>query len=595
MFDALTMAAIADELSEDIVRGRVQQIRHVDPLTVALEIYAGGTRRWLTLSASAQDARLIRSVERPAVDADIVSPLSLLLRKYVRGARVLAVHQPRFERMIQISVALAQFGDDEDADVELEVHELVLELMGRHSNLILVDESGRIRDAIKRVTPSMSRVRPILPGNDYVPPPPQDKLDPFDARPTDLLEIAASNQRRLDRWLVSTLFGVSPIVAREIAYRSELASDLDSKDLTVASVEALIRTVRRLLVPLQDGSWSPRLYVHDGGATFSAIPLLHLEDRADVTTEACSSVLDAGFAASQYGSPSGGQPDRHAARRARLVAEIERARNRVERQLDALARQLDSGSKADDLRINGEMIYAYIWMIEPGMNQLETPDGMTIRLDPDKSPQENAQDYFDRYRKAQSAAERIPKRRRLAKRKLDFIRQLELAAQQAESYDDIESVRIEWQSYAAETKGVGKASNPGGSKPSSSARRPRRYDLKSGAIIWIGRTGRQNDTVTFDIGQADDLWIHARDMPGAHVILRPPAGQDASQTDILTAAGLAAHYSAGRNATRVPIDVTERRNVRKIKGAGPGMVTYQNEYTIDVEPQPEEALELSSA
>ncbi|MEZ4571125.1 MAG: NFACT family protein [Thermomicrobiales bacterium] len=183
MFDALTIAAIADELADAVVRGRIQRVQHVDDLTVAFEIYARGSRKWLTMSADSQDARLTFDQARAPVDSEIVSPLLLLLRKYARGARIIAVDQPRFDRLLKITIAQAQIEEDEDADVEIEIHDLVLELMGRHSNLILVDEEGRIRDSIKRVTPSMSRVRPILPGNQYTPPPRKTSSTPSGADP----------------------------------------------------------------------------------------------------------------------------------------------------------------------------------------------------------------------------------------------------------------------------------------------------------------------------------------------------------------------------------------------------------------------------
>lgn len=595
MYDALTIAAIADELAATIVRGRVQRVQHGDELTLSFEIYARGRRRWITVSADPQDARIVAEDGRPPVDSDTVSPMLLLLRKYVRGARVLAVDQPRFERILRITLAQADYDEaDEDAPPELIINDLMIELMGRHSNIILVDETGRIRDSVKHVTPGMSRVRTVMPGNAYAPPPPQDKLDPTLAGPSDLLVEADGDTSRLDRWLVATFLGISPLLAREILYRTGLEADAEPRSLSVADAEALLRAMRAVLQPLDSGAWSPALYHHDGGATFYAIPLHHLSDRDDVTIEPMDSILAAAGRAYQLGSPADTRPDRHAPRRARLVAEIDAARERLQRRVANLERQARDTASPEELRQKGELIYAYLWMIEPGMDELVTPDGLKIELDPNLSANDNAQAYFERYRKAQSAAEEIPRRLEATRQQLEYVEQLRLNAEQAESYDEIESVRMEWQEFAAQTQGVGTASRPGGSRPAQSARRPRRIDLDSGATIWIGRTGKQNDTVTFDIGLPTDLWLHARDMPGAHVILRPAPGREPSDRDVEIAASLAAYYSAGRSSGRVPIDVTERRNVRKIRGAGPGMVTYRGEYTIDVEPRSEEQLQLAA-
>ena len=507
------------------------------------------------------------------------------------GARVLAVSQPRYERILHITIAQAQYEEDEDADVELDIHDIVIELMGRHSNLLLVDEASRIRDAVKRVTPKMSRVRPIFPGNDYVPPPPQDKLDPLAIGPSDLLAAASEDGRKLSRWLVGTIHAVSPLLATELIYRAGLGAGLKPELLSVAHCEAILRHLKDIFSPLGDGQWSPHLYCHDGGATFAAIPLHHLQDRDDVETTETASILEAAALARDVGAPRRPMTDRHAPRRARLVQEIESARERLQRRLDGLKRQQESHANPDDLRVKGEMIYAYLWMIEPGMTLLEMPDGLKIQLDPDLSPNDNAQEYFERYRKAQSAADEIPKLLVQTQRRVDYVDQLLVSASQADSYDEIESVRLEWQDFAATTPGIGVAAKPGGSKPSAAGRRPRRYELESGAMVWIGKTGRQNDAVTFDIGRQDDLWLHARDIPGAHVILRPQPGSEAQESDVRIAAKLAAYYSAARSSSRVPVDVTERRHVRKIRGSGPGMVTYRNEYTIDVEPQPAESLE----
>jgi predicted ribosome quality control (RQC) complex YloA/Tae2 family protein len=598
MYDALTIAAISDELAASVARGRIQRLQHVDELTVAFEIYARGQRNWLTLSADSQDGRVIFRPERPSVDSDIVSPLLLLLRKYARGARILAVSQPRFERILHITIAQAQYedADDGETDVELEIHDIVIELMGRHSNIMLVDEAGRIRDAIKRVTPSMSRVRPILPGNQYIPPPPQEKLDPLLVGPSDVLTAASDDNRRLDRWLVSTFLGVSPLIATELLYRCSLERDeLPPAHLSVSQCEEILRRLVEILEPLETGSWSPHLYRHDGGATFAAIPLRHLAERDGVETIAFSSVLEAAAVARDDGVPHRTVGDRHAPRRARLVQEIENARERLQRRLEGLERQQENHANPDELRTKGEMIYAYLWMIEPGMTEIETPDGLSIALNPELSANDNAQDYFERYRKAKSAADEIPKRLRQTQRRMDYVDQLLVSAAQADSYDEIESIRLEWQEFTSKTPGIGMANKPGGSKPSSSARRPNRYELESGAMIWVGKTGRQNDAVTFDIGRQDDLWLHAREMPGAHVILRPSPGREPTEAEIQTAAQLAAHFSTGRDSARVPVDVTERRHVRKIRGSGPGMVTYRNEYTIDVEPQAIDELELTAS
>jgi predicted ribosome quality control (RQC) complex YloA/Tae2 family protein len=237
----------------------------------------------------------------------------------------------------------------------------------------------------------------------------------------------------------------------------------------------------------------------------------------------------------------------------------------------------------------GEAIYVWIADIRPGQRELTTPEGLVIPLDPSLSPSQNAQEYFERYRKAQSAEENLPQLRDAAQQQLDYLDQLRALADMAETYDEIESVRLEWIAWADETAGH-KATRAKGARPSKQARRPRSYRNRFGDTIFVGRTGQQNDTVTFDIAGPTDLWLHVRGMPGAHVILR--ANGDPAGNAIEQAAALAAWYSNGRTSTTVPVDVTERRYVRKIKGSGPGMVTYRNERTLNVRPQSERELGL---
>src|SRR5690606_10626493 len=202
--------------------------------------------------------------------------------------------------------------------------------------------------------------------NAYAPPPPQDKLDPTLAGPSDLLVEADGDTSRLDRWLVATFLGISPLLAREILYRTGLEADAEPRSLSVADAEALLRAMRAVLQPLDSGAWSPALYHHDGGATFYAIPLHHLSDRDDVTIEPMDSILAAAGRAYQLGSPADTRPDRHAPRRARLVAEIDAARERLQRRVANLERQARDTASPEELRQKGELIYAYLWMIEPG-------------------------------------------------------------------------------------------------------------------------------------------------------------------------------------------------------------------------------------
>lgn len=603
MFDILTIAALTDEFATSLVGGRIQRVFQIDDATVGLEIYAEHQRSVLVASADNRNPRLYRATERLTADPDRVTPLLLLLRKYARGGHIVAAQQPRLERISRVSIAkrfyrhnrrdLEEEPDDatEDDAGELVYTHLIVELMGRRSNVILTDDDGRILDAIKRVTPDMSRVRPILPGRPYTPPPAQtDRVDPLSiATQTDALQdalAAAGPDAALAQTLVRTLAGFSPQMAREAAYRAtgDAAARVGDLD-TDGAFSALCGAISAIVAPLETGDWRPSVYAEevDGPAVaFSAIPLAHLSDHVETVFPTMSAAVEQWL--QDAGAP---QPVRHAQRREKLVAAIRAARQRADARLSSLLEEQDRTEAGDRWRQMGELIYAYLYSIEPGQTELVVDD-LTIPLDPGLSATENAQAYFERYRKAQSATEHLPELIKTAQTERDYLQQLETLAGFAEGIDEIEQVRQEWAAYQ-ERRGA----SPGGKrrKRTAAPKRPTAYRTERGDLIYVGRNGRQNELVTFEIASPDDLWLHARGLPGAHVILRWAGPED---NEILEqAASIAAYFSSGREATSVEVDVTPRRYVRKIKGSGPGMVSYRNEQTLNVHPRSPDDLGLT--
>ncbi len=601
VYDVLTIAAIAAELNTNLVQGRIQQVAQVDELTIAIEVYAARQRRWLVLSAHPEHARIMLASRRVDGDAERVTPLLLLLRKYARGGRIVSVSQPRYERILQFSIAKpiqADNSDDGDTDDEgddepdLVTTELYVEIMGRRSNIIYTNDAGRILEAIKRVTPEMSRVRPIRPGTEYVPPPPQDKLDPLRATAPVLAGAAEQSKETIVKWLVGQYRGMSPVTAREAIVRAGMNPDDRASTLDDSTSNALAEAVVSVFAPLNSGAWQPVLYNWETGkADFFSMPMKSIEAEDGITVTHHVSIFDAAEAAWDANqTATSAAPGRHTIRRDRLVDEIDEARERVRQRVHSLEEQATRAAEAEQLRELGEMIYAWIGDIRQGMTTFTTPDGLTIALDQTLTASQNAQEYFERYRKARSAEENLPALLAAASQEVEYLDQLRSMASLSETYDEIESVRIEWLAWAETARGGARASKPKGARPSKQARRPRSFRTIHGDAIYIGRTGQQNDEVTFSFANSDDLWLHVRNMPGAHVILR--ANPRISEDTIERAASLAAWYSDGRNATAVPVDVTERRHVRKIKGAGPGMVTYRNERTLNVRPLPEKELGL---
>jgi predicted ribosome quality control (RQC) complex YloA/Tae2 family protein len=562
-FDALTMACVADELRATVLGGRVQQALLPDPLSVGFEVYAQHQRHYLLASAHADLGRLLLVSEKLRRGVEKETGMLLLLRKYVRGATLSAITQPPFERILHLAFDHPEWGSTE----------LAVEVMGRHSNVILVGPGNRMLDAVKRVGPHLSPTRPILPGQPYTPPPPQNKLSPFDLTEYRLQQILADAEESAQVWqvLVRGLQGMSPLLAREIAFRA-----LGHPRAIVAQVERLtplLETIGELLAPLHDGQWQPSV-VLDGGepVVYAPYRLTHRGEPQPVSS--MSQAIEAYTASAASADPYAG-----AKRPVREV--IARARARLERRREALERPLREAEEAEQWRQWGEWILAYAHAIAPRQAELvaETGDGepLHIPLDPNLSAVDNAQAYFARYRKTQRAVEGGPARLEEANLALRDLEQLETDLDLAASRPEIDEVKAALVEAGHVRAKQGKALRTARSQPLS-------LNSADGVAILVGRNSRQNDEVTFRRANGDDWWFHARDVPGAHVIVRS-AGQALLPATVQRAAELAAHYSRLRDESDVLVDYTRRRHVRRIPGAAPGLVTYTQELTIRVAPR----------
>jgi predicted ribosome quality control (RQC) complex YloA/Tae2 family protein len=629
MYDALMLAAIVDELNDTILDGKVQRVLLLDPLTIGLEVYAG-RRYQLLISADAREPRMhlvgdTDGAGRLTGDASRVTPLLLLLRKYARGARLVRIYQPsrlervaflRFAKFIptgEVEPPATDTDDDDDTLLEGDLVEttLAVEIMGRHSNLVLIDDEGLVMDSAKRVPSRLSRVRPILPKLAYSPVPPQDKADPQLISAGELATaLAAEPKTTLPQLLVSKLRGLSPQVAREATFRA-LGTASARATAAAGHEPALRRALDELLAPLRTGAWSPCLYsapveseqwTGDGGdavdspqspvyspQAFSPFPLFHLRDLTEERIASPSALVERFFGATA-------QVQAHGQRRETIAAAIRQERDRVAARERALVAEAERAAEAERWRRWGEAIYAYAWSLTPGQKEL-VADDLIVPLDPARTPSENAQDYFERYRKAQSAAANVPALLEEARTTLAYLDQLLTFLRLAEGYPAIEAIDREWQEWRAgerpEGRGGEQAKGRKGKQPkqkgSAKPARPQVLRTRGGHQLFIGHSGAQNDAVTFDIAGPDDIWLHSRGVPGSHVIVKW-SGSRTDDAVLQAAAELAAYYSANREAGRVEVDHAARRDVRKIKGAGPGMVTYRNERTLRVAPRSEQEL-----
>jgi predicted ribosome quality control (RQC) complex YloA/Tae2 family protein len=589
----------------------VQQVVQVDEWSIGFEIYARQRRHYLLASADPQQSRVHLTGAKLRRGVETPSPLLLLLRKHVRGGRVLAVRNPPFERIVEIEIksahpapsewrsppweqvggaapspgwvsssGRAREGRHSDGAGGGSFVTLIVEGMGRHANVMLVDGDGTVLEAIKRVGPRMSRVRPILPGRPYARPPVQAKLDPTDVGEADLAAMLAAAKPSQPAWrvLVGGIRGVSPLLAREVVYRATGDALTVVRDLggPPAEVTDLLETFQTLLIHLWEHDWQPTIALEESTvAAYAPYMLTAYPEREDVAS--ISLAIDRYIQAAGGAGGTSTPGVSYAAAKANVQALLDAARRRVEGRHQALQRQSVSREELDRLRTCGEMTLAYAHAVQPGDSRLEAQvdlEGppLVIDLDPNLTAVENAQSYFARYEKAKAAAAEIPALLRRAGLELAYLDQLALDLALATNRPDIDDVRTALVE-------AGYAPRPKGPKPQRG--QPLRVVAEEGMIILVGRSARQNHEITFRRAGPDDLWLHAVDVPGSHVIVLS-GGRAVPEGVLRRAAKLAAHHSAARGEAGVLVAYTRRRYVRPIRGGRPGMVTYRREETIRV-------------
>jgi predicted ribosome quality control (RQC) complex YloA/Tae2 family protein len=579
-FDALALHAIADELRASVLDARVQKALLVDDHTVALELYAQRQRRWLLASTHPDTARAHLVAEPQARGTERVTPFLLLIRKHVRGARLTAIEQPALERVLEMRFAHA------DQRGEQRSITLVLELMGRRSNMVLVHEDGTVLDALQRVSRKANPRRPILPHLRYVFPPRPDRLDP--RRPTAYFALEERvrqgvTERSLPQLLLAHLGGLSPFAAEELAVRATGERHAALTPGAPVPWTALRRAAEELFAPLETHVWEPHLILGDERPVDAAPYRPQQCDVAALEPVASASAAferllaaDGPRLVATTHAPVDRQP--HALVRAPLQSALAARRQQIERKLAALERSLEGSEGADALRNAGDAILANLNTLAPGQSSLVV-DGVSIALDTALTPLQNAQRYFEQYTRARDAARIVPALIEETRNDLRYVEEMSAQVGLATEPSALEQLRRELVAAHLLSPNRGEAKRGRTAPPRGGHRR---LQLE-GFETLVGTSALGNERVTFELASNDDLWLHARGVPGSHVIVRS-GGRPLPAEVIEAAARLAAAHSAARDDALVLVDVTPRKYVRKIRRAPPGLVTYTHEQTVRVRP-----------
>ncbi|MEH7745076.1 NFACT RNA binding domain-containing protein [Neobacillus drentensis] len=565
-FDGLFTKAMVDELVRSLKGGRINKVHQPYKNEVILTIRANGVNQKLLLSAHPSYARVQFTEE--AYDNPSEPPMfCMLLRKHIEGYILEDLYQKETDRMIVLEIK----GRNEIGDISYK--QLIIEIMGRHSNIVLVDKSRNIiLDSIKHVSFAVNSHRAIMPGQPYVFPPEQHKQNPFLCDQEDLLRKIDYNAGKIDRQLVEQFAGISPLFAKEVIFQSGLANRATVPGTFISMVKKV-----------ESGDIFPSIISAGGKDAFYLFPLEHLKGEIK-TYPTLSEMLDRFY----FGKA---ERDRVKQQGNDIERFIHNEKEKNEKKIDKLKVTLKEAERAEQFQRYGELLTANLYAANKGMREIEVLDyydelggTIIIPLDPRKTPSENAQKYFSKYQKAKNAVEIVIEQIEKAQVEVSYFDNL-LQQVQAASPKDIQEIREELVEggYIRERqkKKLKKAQN---AKPILD-----HFLSSDGTDIIVGKNNKQNDYLTNKLAARDEIWLHTKDIPGSHVVIR---SKEPSIETIREAAVLASYFSKARNSSSVPVDFTKVRFVKKPSGAKPGFVIYDNQQTVYVTPDEELVLKL---
>ena len=563
--DGLTLSLVTRELREALVGARVDRITQPERDELNILVRNHGRNQLLLLSASAGCARAHITREKK------VSPLEppmlcMLLRKHILGGRVRDVRQVNGDRILEIEFEhLDELGDSARKT-------LICEFMGRHSNLILVDAEGRILECARRVTESMSSVREVLPGLRYERPPEHGKT-PFDAPEADIVRALQGAGGPLHKAIAGAISGLSVQTARELAFRAAGNEDAHTQELDMACVAP---AVARALAEAQS-EIAPALLLAENGEPVDVVAFPYFS-RASLRCERFETISEAMDAFYRARDRAERIKQKSAALHRVLKNNIERCERKLALQQEALL----GSERMEEYRVKGELLTASLHLAKKGMKRVTIPNyyeegtpDLEVQLDEKLSPGQNAQRYFKLYQKARSAKRLAAEQVEKTTEELNYLEGQMLNLSACEEESELAELREELEKYGY----VRKNHNRRQMKKLEPSR-PMRFDSPAGIPILVGKNNLQNDKLTFT-AEPNEWWLHAKDMPGSHVIV---ASADPDEETLHMAARLAARYSKGASAGKVPVDMTRRRYVKKPAGAKPGFVIYTNQKTVLAEP-----------
>ncbi len=580
--DGITIAALVNELKNTLVNGRITKIAQPEKdellLTVKQSISdgSGGTKRFqkrLTVSVNPSLPLLYIN------DENKQSPLSaptfcMVLRKHLNNCRITDIRQEGLERVIRIELEhLDEMGD-------LCHKFLIIELMGKHSNIIFTDDNNKIVDSIKHISLLVSSVREVLPGRDYFIPDTQNKYDPFTITEKEFTDIILAKPMDIAKALYTSLTGFSPVMSNELVYISSLSDKNSTKELSGMEKLHLYRNFTRIMEQVKEAGFKPCIiYKENEPVEFSCVPLTMYSGSSTYQVkqyESASQMLYLYYSSKEVISRI--RQKSYDLRKITNTA-LERARKKY----DLQEKQLKDTGKRDKYKVYGELLTTYGYELKGGEKSFTcdnyyTNEKITIPLDENMSAVDNAKRFFGKYAKLKRTFEALSVQIEETRQEISHLESVSNALDIARYEEDLATIRKELSEY-----GYIKRRNEQGKGSKKTARsKPLHYISSDGFDIYIGKNNYQNDELTFKIATGNDWWFHAKASAGSHVIVKTD-GKELPDRSFEEAARLAAYYSKAREQGKAEIDYIQKKHVKKPNGSKPGFVVYYTNYSMTID------------
>lgn len=566
-FDGITVAALVQELRDNLTGGRIAKIAQPEPDELLLTIKTPAGQRKLYISASAS-LPLIYLTDENKLSPMTAPNFCMLLRKHIGNGRITSISQPKLERIISLHIEhLNELGD-------LCEKKLIIEIMGKHSNIIFCDDKDMILDSIKHVSAQMSSVREVLPGRTYFIPDTMEKSDPLSVNEKEFLDTLKEKPVSLGKAIYTSFTGISPVIAEDICFLAGLDSQLPASELDEDTLLHLFRQFSYYMDDIRGCHFHPCIY-YDGTSPkdFGAVTLSHFSNYTKQEFTSISEVLNTYYATKNTLT-------RIRQKSADLRHVVQTALERNRKKYDLQKKQLRDTENREKYKVYGELIHTYGYNLAPNSKELTalnyyTNEEITIPLDPTLTPAENAQKYFNKYNKQKRTFEALTE---LIQETADDIHYLESISNSL----DIALTEADLIQIKEELMQTGYVRRKYTKKKEKITSRPMHYISSDGYHMYVGKNNLQNEELTFSFANGNDWWFHAKGAPGSHVIVKT-GGDELPDRTFEEAGRLAAYYSKNRGSDKVEIDYVEKKHVKKPNGSKPGFVVYYTNYSLVID------------